>query len=44
LATPDDVLASVFNTFRGYLSKKELTYTIDDVFSIFPPEIVGDMR
>lgn len=44
LSSPDDVLASVFNTFRSYLTKRQLTYTIDDIYSIFPSELIGDMR
>ena len=43
LSTPDSALVSVFNTFRGYLTKKELNYTIADIFSIFPGELAGDM-
>ena len=37
LGSPDDALASVFNTFRPYLMNKQLIYSIDDIYSIFPP-------
>ena len=43
LSTPDEALASVFNTFRGYLVTKQLLYTIEDIFKIFPEELVGDI-
>lgn len=43
LSTPDSALASVFNTFRGYITKKELNYTINDIYSIFPGDLTADM-
>lgn len=44
LSTPDEALVYVINTFKPYSNTKQLNYTIEELFRLFPEDLRKDIE